>query len=183
MIEGDGADAAALGAALQGQDVVYANLGGAEHRRAGRGLVSALDAAGVKRLPSSSRSAFTHELPEASRPGTSRTRRRAGGLPQGGGRLIRGLRPHYTIIRPALADEQRRDRLTSSPSATSSSRAPRLLQGRGRVHRLRRAADPSTHSRQRGRQQAGHRGRQARLVLSDQPLWRAPIPQRKEKST
>ena len=64
MIEGDVLDAAALGAALQGQDVVYANLGGEIVAQA-EALVSALDAAGVKRLIFIVSLGIYHELPEA----------------------------------------------------------------------------------------------------------------------
>lgn len=64
VIEGDVLDAAALGAALQGQDVVYANLGGEIVAQA-EALVSALDAAGVKRLIFIVSLGIYHELPEA----------------------------------------------------------------------------------------------------------------------
>ena len=63
VIEGDVLDAAALGAALQGQDVVYANLGGEIVAQA-EALVSALDAAGVKRLIFIVSLGIYHELPE-----------------------------------------------------------------------------------------------------------------------
>lgn len=63
VIEGDVLDAAALGAALQGQDVVYANLGGEIVAQA-EALVSALDAAGVKRLLFIVSLGIYHELPE-----------------------------------------------------------------------------------------------------------------------
>ena len=63
VIEGDVLDAAALGAALEGQDVVYANLGGEIVAQA-EALVSALDAAGVKRLIFIVSLGIYHELPE-----------------------------------------------------------------------------------------------------------------------
>lgn len=49
VIEGDVLDADALQAAMQGQDVVYANLDGDLERQA-RGIIDAMTATGVKRL-------------------------------------------------------------------------------------------------------------------------------------
>ena len=62
VIEGDVLDPAALEAALAGQDIVYANLGGEVSRRA-EALVTALDKAGVARLIFIVSLGIYHELP------------------------------------------------------------------------------------------------------------------------
>ena len=50
MIEGDVTNRAALIAAMQGQDVVYANLSGDDMAKQARNIVDAMHAAGLKRL-------------------------------------------------------------------------------------------------------------------------------------
>lgn len=64
VVEGDVLDADVLGKALQGQDIVYANLGGEIVAQA-EALVTALDTAGVKRLIFVDALGIYDELPAA----------------------------------------------------------------------------------------------------------------------
>lgn len=63
VVEGDVLDADALGAALEGQDIVYANLAGNLDEQA-RALVDAMKAAGVARLIFVDALGIYDELPE-----------------------------------------------------------------------------------------------------------------------
>lgn len=64
VLGGDVLDSEALESALQGQDVVYANLGGEVARQA-EALVAAMGRTGVKRLVFIVSLGIFHELPEA----------------------------------------------------------------------------------------------------------------------
>ena len=64
VIEGDAMDADALAAAVQGQDLVYANLAGDVDEQADR-YVAAMEAAGVKRLVAINSLGINDEVPGA----------------------------------------------------------------------------------------------------------------------
>ena len=64
IVEGDMLDAAALAAAMQSQDAVYANLAGADMAAQAHAIVRAMQAAGVKRLIFISSMGIYGEVPD-----------------------------------------------------------------------------------------------------------------------
>lgn len=109
VIEGDVLDRDALAAALEGQDIVYANLGGEISKQA-EAIVAAMDAAGVKRLIFIVSLGIYHELPDKFEEWNDRMigeplkdYRRAADI-------IEASDLDYTIVRPAwLTDKDETD--------------------------------------------------------------------------
>ncbi|WP_121830729.1 SDR family oxidoreductase [Streptomyces sp. S1] len=110
VIEGDVLDPDVLGQALRGQDVVYANLAGSLDEQA-RAIVTAMDAAGVRRLVFVTALGIYDEVPGAFGrwntqtigTGTLRTYRAAADA-------ITSSGLDYTILRPAwLSDKDEID--------------------------------------------------------------------------
>ena len=109
VVEGDVLDASALGSALQGQDVVYANLGGEVSKQA-EALVTALEAAGVKRLIFIVSLGIYHELPEEFEAWNQRMIGDALVDYRRAADVIEASDLDYTIVRPAwLTDNDETD--------------------------------------------------------------------------
>ncbi|MDX8532773.1 NAD(P)H-binding protein [Mesorhizobium sp. VK25A] len=92
IVEGDVLDAAALRGAMEGQDVVYANLAGDMARQA-RSIIKAMDATGLKRLIFISSMGIYGEVP-------GETYRRVLDPYRDSALEIEGSDLDYTILRP-----------------------------------------------------------------------------------
>jgi uncharacterized protein YbjT (DUF2867 family) len=92
VVEGDVLDLEKLTAAMQGQDVVYANLAG-ELERMARNIVKAMDAAGVKRLIFISSMGIYEEVPGEKYSSILEPYRKAAAV-------IEASDLDYTILRP-----------------------------------------------------------------------------------
>ena len=102
VIEGDVTDTRHLQEVAQGQDVVYANLGGDDIEDQAKSVVAALDAAGVQRLIWISTLGIYDEVPGAF--GKWNHQMLDGGYLEpysAAARVIEGSKLDYTIIRPA----------------------------------------------------------------------------------
>lgn len=114
VIEGDVMDADALAAAVQGQDLVYANLAGDVDEQANR-YVAAMEAAGVKRLVAINSLGIYDEVPGAF--GEWNRKEIGAYLPpyRRAADIIEASSLDYTVIRAAwLQDEDEIDYATTA---------------------------------------------------------------------
>ena len=102
IVEGDVLDAKTLGAAMAGQDCVYANLSGRMEEQA-RGIVVAMREAGVKRLIFISSMGIYGEVPASATVPYS--------ILTGFCKSDRGLRSRLHDHSPRMAERPRRNRL------------------------------------------------------------------------
>lgn len=145
VVEGDVLDASALSSALQGQDVVYANLGGEVSKQA-EALVTALEAAGVKRLIFIVSLGIYHELPEEFEAWNQRMIGDALVDYRRAADVIEASDLDYTIVRPAwLTDNDETDyELTQRDEQFKGTEVARKAVAAFVASVI---ADPSTHSR------------------------------------
>ena len=145
VVEGDVLDASALRAAVQGQNVVYANLGGEVSKQA-EALVTTLEAAGVKRLIFIVSLGIYHELPEEFDAWNQRMIADALVDYRRAADVIEASALDYTIVRPAwLTDNDETDyELTQRDEQFKGTEVARKAVAAFVASVV---ADPSTHSR------------------------------------
>ena len=98
VVEGDVLDRHALKAAMEGQDIVYANLAGQLEQQA-RAIVEAMDQAGIKRLIFISSMGIYDEVPGERHGSILDPYRRSA-------EIIEASDLDYTLIRPAWLDDR-----------------------------------------------------------------------------
>lgn len=145
VIEGDVLDPQALDAAMAGQDVVYANLGGEIVDQA-EAVVAAMDRAGVSRLVFVLALGIHDELPEGFREWNQRMSGGALADYRRAAEVIEASDLDYTLLRPAwLTDDEEIDYETTERGQTFRGTEVSRRSVAALVTDI--VADPSLHSR------------------------------------